>query len=279
MKKIILCLVALVALFSCEQGIMDQTVENEDTVKISLNIPNTGSRNLANLTNPTVYYSITRDGVLYKTGSDIALDGINGVYTLDISLTAGSTYVFTKFNVLDGTTRVYELNSNNTANQAGFNIAADGSFTSATVFLKYMIGDGYTDRSAGNFTINTDYNEGSAEELTFKVTIPDGLTVRVEQLYYAPTDVYKRLDDMTDTLTDGCVVDMDAFEIYDPYNTEANLDNDGLISTRETAGNAYNTGHDDKYRFTVTEGTQSYSIYYTSAELNKNNIIFSLGQQ
>lgn len=272
MKKILLFLVALLAMVSCEQGITNDTVNDGDTVQVSLSIPDSGTRSLSALTNPTVDYTILKDGANFKSGNDIALDNLNGGYTLDIALDKGATYVFTRFDVFEGTKHVYEFNPDVASNTTGFTVAADGTMSQPTVYLKYLIGDGYTDQNAGNLTINTDYREGSAVDLTFKVTIPQGLTVKLAQ-----TNSSRSYITIVSNLTSGSVVDMDAFELYNPNNTVANYDNDNNVTTHYDNGSY--SGYKDEFVFTVTEGTQSYKIYYTSAQLNKRNIIFKLGQQ
>lgn len=250
MKKILLSLIALAMLASCEQGVMDQDV-NGDTVSISLNIP--GTRNLAALTNPTVDYTIYKGTERYLVADNIPLTNTAGKYTVDINLAKSATYKFTEFTVKEGTSTVYILNPEVASNNAGFTVAADGTTNVApTVHLAYQIGDGYTPESSGALTVVTDYTEGSAVDLTFKVSIPVGTTVEVDQKSSATSWGGHFIK-----LNDGDVYDMDTDSLYDPSRAGDGVPYEGFKFVIKTADN------------------RIYTQYFTAADYNKKEVIFS----
>lgn len=258
MKKIILCSIAFLALVSCNQDVTDHENVN---VSFGVALPGTGSRNLATLTNPTVNYTIYKDTATYITATNVKLDSNNGSYFINVSLEKGATYSFNKFDVFEGTTPIYKLNPASDS----FTVDTNGVVTPnpVKILLAYQKGDGYGSNGQGIFTINTDYAEGSAVNLTFKASIPAGVEVFVDtKTAYGWTERYVQV-------YDGDVYDMDTRAIYDPLVPGDN--------TVLTGGSLATDTIRDGFRFTIKKGTSEYTMTFTSTKYNKQLVSFDMG--
>lgn len=278
MKKIILGMISILIIFSCDVA-QDQITTDTVDVSFGVALPGSNSRNLNVLTNPTVNFTIEEGTTVYMSASNIPLTNDMGVFKLNTKLGKNSNYKFTNFTVKDGTKVIYILDSANTTNTTGFSVDANGIVdpNPAQVYLSYQLSDEYTDKTTQGTSLTLVEDFFTAENLTFKVKIPTGLTVKLNQIrnsYYG---------NMTWNLTDGDIFDMDAQQIG---NGESTLDgnSDNNVTTREIwesysslPGGYYTTETrgEDKYYFEVKEGSQTYNIYFTSTTYNKKEVIFT----
>lgn len=255
MKNVFIVMLALLVFASCTQPLPQ---EESITIDMGITLPEGTRSAITDLTNPVVTYTLEKDQKLYLRAQQIPLQISNGTFSLKIKLLTGAAYKFTSFDVYEGSTCVYVLNKDNTKNQTGFTVDNTGiiSPAPATLYLKYLVGDGYasTDPASGTFGIATDYDEGLAPNLTFKVTVPSSTTVRA---YYYSSSGWNS----GTTLNNNDVYDMDRGTLFNPT-----IEGDGI-----PAGN-------DLFRLEVSSSTtgKNYTLYFSSADYNKKNIQLDL---
>lgn len=266
MKKIILCLIAVLAFVSCKMD-SENKPANEVKVSFGVPIPTSSSRNLNAIVSPTVNYTLLKNDVVYIATSKVPLINVSGTYNLDLVLLTANTYKFTQFDVYDGTTLMYSLDSAKLENTEGFVVDTTGAVTPnpTKIYLHAEFGDGFESTvvpTLGSIEINSDYQP--VADLTFKVSIPPGLSVSVQQklnfTYWSSATSVHRI-----YLTNNDVYDMDVRRIYDP-----SVEGDGSVFTVGGLTNAT-----DEFRFIIEKGSSSKYIYFSSAEVNKKDIVFS----
>lgn len=280
MKKILSCLLTAFILLSCE---IDQSQEIKDKVDVSFGIAmsNTGSRSFSALVNPKIAYTIKTGTEIYMSAENVPVIETAGVYTVEISLEAGATYEFTQFTVKDDiNTQVYILDEVKTTS---FVVDAAGVVTPnpAQIYLKYQLKDEFTDtlEDLKGFVFVDDFK--LAENLTFKVEIPAGLTVSVEHAGSFGTDWSKI--DAPILLNNEDIFDMDTRTIAGA-TTVSNDDSAITYAFYNTSDATYysaTTGVTDNFRFKITKGSgadmSTYYIYFNSAKYNKKRIKFNVG--
>lgn len=258
MRKIILYCFALLAWVSC--NVADQEIENSDTVKVSfgVDIPTNGSRNISAISSPTVNYTLKKGTDIYQTGNNVPLSN----YSLKLLLIPENSYSFTQFDVYDGATLIYALDTTKTSEVFAVDTSGAISPNPATVYLMYQLGDGYDDviPGIGVMEVKTDYQ--ALRNLTFKVTVPTDVTVTVQHKLNNTSwssDLIYRTD-----LANGAVYDMDTRALQD-YSIEAD-------DNVNTVGGTLNAS--DEFRFFLKKGSRESVIYFKSTDFNQKDIIF-----
>lgn len=260
MRKIILYCFAILALVSC--NVAQQEVENTVKVSFGVDIPTNKSRDISAISTPTVNYTLNKGTETYQTANNVPLITNGSNYSFELLLVPESTYSFTQFDVYDGSTLMYSLDSTKTSESFSVDTAGVITPNPAKIFLMYQIGDGFPDVTPGIgiMNVNTDYQ--TLRNLTFKVTVPTGVTVTVQHKLnntnWSSDLIYK-----TD-LPNGAVYDMDTRALQD-YLIEA----DDNVAT---VGGTLNAS--DEFRFFVKKGPRESIIYFKSADFNQKDIIF-----
>lgn len=273
MKKIILGIVSILMIFSCDV-IQDQVVTEQVDVSFGVALPNSNSRNLTVLRAPTVNYTLMNGTAVYMSAANIPLINDQGVFKLNIKLEKNANYKFSQFSVYDEGNSVYLLDTNNTVNIEGFTVDAAGVVTPnpTQVYLTSQLPDEYTDNNsqAAGLTIVEDLFK--ADNLTLKVSIPAGLTVDV--LHYKSDGTISN----TVAVKDGDIYDMDSSSIWGFYTeNSANTNNDVTIYSRYEVGHWAEYLCADSFAFRIKDNNSSkiYYVYFNSAKYNMKEVIFT----
>lgn len=275
MKNIILGLITILAIFSCDVA-QDQATEDKVNVSFGVSLPKAGSRNLNTITSPTVNYTVMEGTAVYMTGENIPLTKDMDSFKLDIALRKGLNYRFTEFTVKNGTTSVYALDTSNTINTTGFSVNASGTVTPnpTEVYLNYQLPDEYTDKDAQSTRLILVEDFFTAEDLTFRVNIPTGITITLCQ--QKPNgSTFK-----STSLQDKDIFDMDSSTVS---NGEGgyNYNSDGDVTTYHryiSSSGGYwrgESGGADQYYFYIRNDNKSYRLYFKSSDYNKKEIDFA----
>lgn len=283
MKKIILGIITILTIFSCDVA-QDKVVSDKVDVSFGVALPQSNSRNLSALTNPTVDFTIVEGTTVYMSAADIPLTNDNGVFKLNTTLRKGSSYTFTQFTVKDGSTTAYLLDETHTINTTGFTVDAAGVVTPnpAQVYLNNQLPDEYTDKTSQRSGLTLVEDFFTAENLTFKVQFPTTVSIAFQHAKPGYSNLFTSLSGTNSNiisyaLTSGDIVDLDAREVVDnslvPAYNSHDGENDDLATTYTYSG--YNTGELDYFRFQITEGTQTYYIYFDSTTYNKKEVFFT----
>lgn len=154
----------------------------------------------------------------------------------------------------------YRIDRDNANNISGFTVGSDGVIAPnpVKVFVNSLTPSGYSNEDNGVFEIITETSNMPPVDLTFKVTVSAGLEAKV---WYKPSASASNVQVI---LFDGDIFDIDIGNIY---------------RTSGLSRNGSSESFDDKWTIRVTNNTNDMSsnVTLTTADLNKKNIILSLG--